>query len=81
MEMKTAIYFNTSYYLASHGKEPKGRGFWAFDAALINGCFILPYGEEIYWANGTYSEARAKARKYFAEKYANRQTLHVNVLP
>lgn len=45
--------FDTSQFVRSHAREPKGRGGWLFAT-----CF----GEVLNF-NGTYTEARAAARR------------------
>lgn len=52
-----AIEFNTREYEFSHGHKPRGRGGWAFSFKRN------PEMSEIFWINGTYSEAKAVARK------------------
>lgn len=56
---KNQVRVNTSEFQFSHGREPKGRGCWAFsynrdpDFASNSG--------EVMWFTGTYAEARKQA--------------------
>lgn len=56
---KKQVRVDTSEYRFSHGREPKGRGSWAFsykrdpDYASKSG--------EVLWFTGTYAEARKQA--------------------
>jgi hypothetical protein len=56
------IEFSTIEFRIAHGKEPRGRGSWAF--ALTRN----PQPEEIVWHNGTYAEAKSFARAYYLGK-------------
>lgn len=47
------IEFNTAKFVFSHGKEPKGRGSWAFAFEGL---------EPIFSPSMTYAEAKAWAR-------------------
>lgn len=44
----------TSEYEFSHGRTPRGKGQWAFSFDGIAG---------IFWTHGTYTEAKAEARR------------------
>ncbi len=75
--MTTAIAFNPTYtihganfndrdYVRSHGgREPRGRGSWAFSP-------IVPgtgnYLDLVFWHSGTFAEARRLAAAHFASK-------------
>jgi hypothetical protein len=56
------VEFNTTEYQFSHGKQPRGRGSWAFffgppsDPENFNNVFWTP-------GNTTYSEAKRMARE------------------
>lgn len=54
-----SVEFNTREYRFSHGKEPAGRGSWAFK---------LPGNPDLVWHNGTYSEAKKAARQSLIER-------------
>jgi hypothetical protein len=41
-----------SEYIFSHGRKPRGAGRWAFEIEGAGG---------IFWATGTYSQAKAQA--------------------
>ncbi len=55
---KNMVTVDTSEYRFSHGREPKGRGCWAFsekrDPDFSN-------KEEVKWYSGTYAQARRQA--------------------
>lgn len=50
------IEFSTRDYLFTYGREPKGRGMWAF----------FFEGRE-FWHNGTYAEARKACKNHIKE--------------
>lgn len=60
-------HFRTEQYRASHGKEPKGHGHWAFGIGNDN-----PKLEEIQGHRGHYGEAKATMSRKFTG-----QTIHV----
>lgn len=51
----------TREYEASHGRQPRGRGSWAFSPSRDG-------REGMEWFRGTYSQARRQARVFFAER-------------
>jgi hypothetical protein len=51
--MAHGITVNTTQFEFSHGKAPKGRGSWAFK---------LGARAELFWHNGTFTEARKAAK-------------------
>ncbi len=53
---------DTSQYVATHGKNPRGFGQWAF-ATTPN-----PAPENIYWFTGNYATARKSAADFFRGK-------------
>lgn len=66
--MNFQVDFSTREYVRAHGKEPRGRGQWAFcPAALYNRDNYLDY---VMWstAGTTYAAAKQQARAYFAAK-------------
>lgn len=67
---KNQVSVNTSEYRFSHGREPKGRGRWAF-SYLRDPDFASNSGE-VMWFTGTYAEARKQA---IAEAAANGQSI------
>lgn len=69
--MKPSVRFNETPYRFAHGKAPRGRGSWAFSTRLA---------PEPFWVQGTYSEARKKARAHYAEKFPRVGSLVVEVL-
>ncbi len=50
-----------SEYRFCHGREPRGKGYWAF---AENGA--TPF-EKIFWFNGLFSEASKEAIRYAKE--------------
>lgn len=60
------IRFDTNSYVASHMKEPSGKGNWAFDVD----------GEEVWVNNSKYSDAKKKIQKDYGKKVTS-----VKVLP
>lgn len=67
---KNQVIVNTSEYRFSHGREPKGRGCWAFSYTRDPN-FASNSGEAM-WFTGTYAEARKQA---IAEAAANGQSI------
>lgn len=51
------VNFNTNAYEFAHGKQPRGDGHWGFSAYAST---------TIFWAQGSYTEAKRAARKHFA---------------
>lgn len=51
-----AVEFNTHEYEFSNGRKPRGTGAWAF--AFRRNADL----SEIFWINGSYSEAKKVAR-------------------
>jgi hypothetical protein len=56
------ITVSTSKYQFSHGKQPRGRGSWAF---FFDGHTAI---DDALWHNGTYGEAIKMARAYAVSK-------------
>lgn len=52
---KSQVTVDTSEYRFSHGREPKGRGSWAFSEKRN------PNYKEVKWYDGTYVQARRQA--------------------
>lgn len=55
----SAPYIETSAYEASHGRKPRGIGYWAFAKKRSAA------GEDIFWVQNTYAEAKRAARAHF----------------
>jgi hypothetical protein len=72
--MTTKIYFNTRRYEYSHGKAPRGTGFWAFS--------IL---DTVYFFQGSLTEGKAMAktvaRAKLAEQPVNVHRITIDVMP
>jgi hypothetical protein len=60
------VEFITSQYVFSHGREPRGRGHWAF----------APFRDtlEVFWAHGSYAEAKKDAVRQARAKYGEKLT-------
>ncbi len=56
---KNQVSVNTSEFVFSHGREPKGRGSWAFGFGVKHPNVCNP--EECRWFDGTYAQARRAA--------------------
>jgi hypothetical protein len=60
------IYFDTHEFVLSHGREPRGRGGWAFQARED---YYKPGAsgadESIFWVNDLYAAAKRAAAKHF----------------
>lgn len=67
---KNQISVNTSEYRFSHGREPKGRGCWAF--SYTRDPNFASNSGEVMWFTGTYAEARKQA---ITEAAANGQSI------
>ena len=74
------VRFDTGHYTRNHGGQPRGDGQWAFaeehKAARADGA-------DIFWARGTYGQAKKQAVAHFAALGASRGelNLYVAVLP
>lgn len=53
---KNQVSVNTSEFVFSHGREPKGRGSWAFGFGERN-----PQIQNVRWFDGAYAQARRAA--------------------
>lgn len=56
------IEINTVQFEMSHGKRPRGIGYWAFALSRH------PNQEDIYWYTGSYSAAKKAAVDFFTKK-------------
>ena len=51
-----AVEFNTTDYVFSHGRAPRGVGAWAFS-------FVRhPEMDQMFWVNGSFAEAKRVMR-------------------
>ena len=55
--------FETTDYELTYGHGPRGRGSWAFTPADPG--VVIPVLDNIAWANGTYTEAKAAVVRFF----------------
>lgn len=62
--MTTKVEFDTTQYQFSHGRQPKGRGSWAF-------FFDKKMQGEAFWTPGntSYSEAKRLVKEEVARRY------------
>lgn len=51
--------FSYRDYVAAHGVMPRGKGNWAFSTKRF------PNPDEVFWAFGTLTDAKKKAREHF----------------
>lgn len=77
------VQFDVHDYINAHGRNPKGRGGWAFSLPLAeDGPGYLEPSDDIFYApSGTYEMAREAAARHYAEKYPTEKELFVTVLP
>ncbi len=57
----------TAPFVRCHGEEPRGHGFWAFQASTTRTAFDRDCNGHPEFFNGTFTEAAAQARKHFAD--------------
>ena len=50
--------FTDAPYVRSHGRSPRGRGMWAFQATSMHTAYDSELMGEILWFKGTLAEAR-----------------------
>lgn len=62
------VVFSDSEYRWTYGHAPKGRGYWAF---LI--------GDDVFFANGTLTEAKVACVKYVRSHYHDDDVITVRV--
>ena len=55
----------TAPFERSHGRSPKGHGAWAFQATTHRTGFASELTGEVEFFTGTFTEARAAARRFF----------------
>ena len=61
------VLVNTSSYVRSHGKLPRGTGLWAFCPVGEEPTYAPDDGKSnLYTVHGTYSEAKKRAQARFA---------------
>ncbi len=74
--MKNKIEFSTAQYAFSHGKEPRGRGSWAFalngkmnpdDLVWVPARYFTPWGPRLYSEAKKWIRENAPAGTYLAE--------------
>jgi hypothetical protein len=49
----SSVVVSTTHYVFAHGREPRGRGAWAFTFDY--------HRDELFWHRGTYTEAKRAA--------------------
>jgi len=71
---------NTTEYVNSHGKEPRGRGLWLLKLTGTDG--EGRYTDETYMVAGTLAQARKQAVKRMKQEIGGVKTVvGVTVLP
>lgn len=71
---------NTNEFEASHGRKPRGDGYWGFDLTFTDG--EGRYSKETAWAHGTLTQARAAAWQQIRRTVGGAKTLvECKVLP
>lgn len=68
------IDFTTTEYVFSHGREPRGRGGWAFE---IPGAAGKP--EEFWAPSGTYQEAKKAVIARVRELHPTHRSLVIDI--
>lgn len=58
------VIVDTEVYYASHNKQPRGKGMWAF-SNVRNPASVLNK-EEVFFTSGSYAECKAQAQARFA---------------
>lgn len=72
-QCKVRLEFKTTEFVLSHGREPRGRGAWAFSLKRD------AHGDDIFWTPScTYAEAKKIARAHF-QAVAPRDSARVDV--
>ena len=64
------IEFDTTAYQFSHGRAPRGEGYWGFEVAGIQ-----------YWATGTLGQAKRAVSREIREAFHARKFVTVKVCP
>ena len=59
------VKFTTAPFERTHGRTPKGFGAWAFQATTHDTAFESELTGEVQFFTGTFTEARAEARRFF----------------
>lgn len=71
---------NTSEFEASHGRKPRGNGYWGFDLTFTDG--NGRYCTETRFAHGTMAQARGTAWQQLKSECGSAKTLvECKVLP
>jgi hypothetical protein len=78
------VNFNTTEFVASHCRAPRGRGSWAFEVATVDG--HLAEGPMEFSPSMTYTDAKKWMRTRATEwvnalPYGDASDVTVNVLP
>ncbi len=56
--------FDSSYYTRTHGKAPRGEGYWAF--CPLSKYHLTNFIDFTLFFHGTITEAKAQAREHFS---------------
>lgn len=78
---KVQVHIVTTEFRISHGREPKGRGLWYFDAEIYNATEGMLGEEKEISAQGTYTQARKSVIERLKVKYPKAREIWISVLP
>ena len=67
--------FETRKFEASHGRQPRGRGNWAFEFTYCDGAQV------VFFSNNLYSRAKADAIRQSRERFGARAWRVIDLLP
>lgn len=70
-----AVKFFTSLYEMSHGRQPRGHGFWLF------GLSPDAQGDQLISAQGTYTQARRDAAREARRRFPDEAEVMLVVMP
>jgi hypothetical protein len=72
---------NTRQYEFSHGKKPRGKGYWAFEVTGTDDKHVYIESDPL-WAYGTLAAAKKQAIRSFKNVYsAVTRIIEIKVLP
>lgn len=74
-----SVVTETSQFAASHGKAPRGYGYWILDLVISNG--RGDYTTEQFGRSGTLTEVRRAAVAHVKATIGEAKSITVHVLP